>query len=656
MASFSELKKVRGLSLARAKELDRLNRSIKLALQFISGCLTKFEAAGAVGGRSANHVRKLSGAPMQSTLRSVQHITLLLDDIIVLTKLEEGPMIGGTCGSADLSGVLRDLVHGLEDPSVPKLMIHIKLNDAQTLQPTLRCSTAMLNSIIGNVALYAMTAIRRRAFRQRVGYKPYLNVVGYIVESDEFESISNFTYLGKVRKYVFGDKMNASEMIDGRKMMFRLVFDHNGDVASSRRVGESVAGNEAICCNVSKKCMRSKDYAATTSRELFDGTEIFQKSSLGGSIPAHNVVSKGRVFTAHDVPVALCRDAYSVNEDKVILDELSPLTIATVNGVVNSCGGNFLITDFVVDSDEDASLRSSQFNRLIIDIPCQDNPTSVTGALCKNQSNSVLDPYPLPTASSMKIFIAIAEKQLYSSVFFLMEKMKIPGDAIHLKKRNISKNQIDYAAILKGKYTAVFFDLEYVGVRLRDMGYTGERVFFTPDVLLKSSKEQLNYEVVMPIPCQLFDIRQYIERKAKTSTTIQVAVDAPMSPSRDAKHDCLTALRRWADIVYWIIGKTFFFAASIRQIMHAAMISHQRIRNLLRWILLDSIIVSPAAVGVATADITPDFGPQFSFVKCMLMLPQFQMATECKLFVLLYVFTVSLILFFIRQIHILACL
>lgn len=114
-SSFNEITKVRLLSSSRAKELDGLNRSIKLALQYISGCLTKFESAGASSPHSRTSVNKLAGESMQVILRSVQHIvsykgqcyvdnfnadftllflqTLLLDNVVVLTKLEDGSFL-----------------------------------------------------------------------------------------------------------------------------------------------------------------------------------------------------------------------------------------------------------------------------------------------------------------------------------------------------------------------------------------------------------------------------------------------------------------------------------------------------------------------------------------------------------------------------------
>lgn len=73
-SSYATLKSVRLLSQTRAKDLDFVNRSIKLALQYVSGCLTKFETARASAPVSAKVSSALAGDTMRLTLRSVQHI------------------------------------------------------------------------------------------------------------------------------------------------------------------------------------------------------------------------------------------------------------------------------------------------------------------------------------------------------------------------------------------------------------------------------------------------------------------------------------------------------------------------------------------------------------------------------------------------------
>lgn len=66
--SFVEVARVRRLIGIRTKYLDSMNRSVKLALQYVSGCIQKFETTR-VTALAAN-----ADKAMLSTLRNVQHI------------------------------------------------------------------------------------------------------------------------------------------------------------------------------------------------------------------------------------------------------------------------------------------------------------------------------------------------------------------------------------------------------------------------------------------------------------------------------------------------------------------------------------------------------------------------------------------------------
>ena len=74
ISSFSEIRKVRLLSSARAKDLDSANRSLKLALQYVSGSLTKFENLAKSSGEHKLVQIGLKSDSMQIIQRSVHHI------------------------------------------------------------------------------------------------------------------------------------------------------------------------------------------------------------------------------------------------------------------------------------------------------------------------------------------------------------------------------------------------------------------------------------------------------------------------------------------------------------------------------------------------------------------------------------------------------
>jgi hypothetical protein len=124
--------------------------------------------------------------------------------------------------------------------------------------------------------------------------------------------------------------------------------------------------------------------------------------------------------------------------------------------------------------------------------------------------------------SDFKILIMISQNELLSSLVGYLSDLKTPNDVINIKHGNFSKRQLlglDATPTSRmNLYSAIFFDLEEVGVALHDMGYLGERVLFTPNsIVLENTPtpKRRSYTHVMPIPCALFVLRQFIAQSKK---------------------------------------------------------------------------------------------------------------------------------------------
>lgn len=584
--------------------------------------------------------------------------------------------------------MLSNLIRGLEDPMVSKLAAQVKshviLNDAQTRSPILGCSTAMLNSIISNVALFAMTAIRRRAFRQRIGFRPYLNVVGFILEEEGVSSersSPDFSYRYWLESLVdrrMGSDSSVKEVRGGRTKL-RLVFDHNGDASTMSQDNEGDSGDGTSSalwswlCKFSGKLSSSKySFPDIHKRPLMDGTEVFQVYSISGNRPGHTVSSNSPIFRAHPVPVRSCREAYSVNEDILIESELSPLTATTADAVVADCGGSFSMQDFLVADKNDELSRSKQFSRVIVDIPCMDRPAQSGHGIRPTALHHPPSPKPhgrqppspkphgptKPTTSKQmfRVCIIVSDKQLLASLQGILLNLKIETDILKIKKDAFSTEKLKNSGILAIEYGAVFFDLDYIGIALGEIGFKGDRVFFTPNALLESSKHR-SFDHILAIPCQQYAIHQLIvSHRSKVPSPLShgapLIKEAPASIFADVFQQAvlkfhqtqksyaafaqfirtLSRLRNvlttiWHGIlafVYWLLIDSKWSCAGQRDHSCCAMTQAS----------FDSVYstsIANSKSGGQGVEELPNFGSQFSFKSSNLAIPTFSPEIESTL-------------------------
>ena len=664
--SFRDITKIKFLSLKREKDLDNSNRNIKLgmykhtvyflraagdeymvyiALQRISGSLSKFESSihfsnkGKIKRKS--NKESFGNESMPIILRNIQHITLILDDIVVLEKLEDSPFPKATSGSIDLSSVLHEMIRSLEDATVPRLMSHVIFNDVQTRSPIISCSTSMLNIIIGNIILHAMTAIRRRSLRQRVGYKPYLNVVCYVVE--DFSNDRNTT-------------LHQNDRI------LRLVFDHNGDFASIdfNKTPETRNPNTNSTIMNFLHCIRAPNESySSNENKLFDGTEIFQVQLLSGARPSHNVASRGSVYTIEPVNISSSKEAHCVNEDKLRLNKLSALTIVTADAVTKDCGGKMTLEDFIVSNDAEGS-GGLPFSRVIVDIPCSDSaqqkPLFRNGRYRKKKAPSTLYPDDNKKHSLIKIYLIIFDKEVLSSLLVILKDMNVSGDILRISKSEFSSDQLNGPAIIKSKYTAVFFDIEAVGTALRDVGYFGERVFFTPNSLLEGNIRSSNFEHVMPIPCTPFVVRQFlVPRLTKSLSISDKNKISGVIPTNSEEYGVKYHIIDYAfQLQYWLHSfHVLVFLSRMSYRLFACLLWVLKASKLaLKWFFFEplqapllnisnfsSFFSSCEVIGNGNANFRkndiadnsadlPNFGSQFSFIGTFFAIPYFSSEVE----------------------------
>ena len=463
VTNMEDIRQVNVLSALREKEDEGSHRQVKTALQFVFGSLTGLKNIFVSRGELSTQSN--FNSIMQATQRNIRAITLLLDDVTVLTALEEAPFEPATTACVDLLSILRESIRELEDASVPTVSVRIRFNDAASRNPILQCSEPMMNCVFSNVAYHVMAMIRRHSVRQRVGYRPYLNVVGYTFET--------------VRR-------------GQTNLMLRLVFDHNGDMAATFEMAESA--------------------------KLMDGTEIFAIPGRGGLKANHHMTDDTPIFSVRSYPVLTCRDVYSINDDVGDETKLSPLALCTLHDVLMDCGGALLLQDYYISGDEMAS-RSRQFNRIVVDIPAKENLQIRQVVPGRKLSNAGRYVGGVSEFINLKFALLIVDKSLRATVSSILQSIGVKFDIYVPKNKLMVKHDFDLSKIMREKYTSVLFDVEIVGSELRKKGYFGERVFFTPNsiILEPQNKSEAMYDCILPIPCRMNALRQYIQSGVKVA-------------------------------------------------------------------------------------------------------------------------------------------
>lgn len=463
------------------QEQEQAHRHVKISLQYIWGSLSKFKKLYVNPSDVRDNIK-------HAVSRNIKAATLIMDNLTVLHALENNTLTSGKTAVTDLLVVVRDLIMELEDFSVQHINIRKSLADDRARRSTLLCSEAIMQSVFGNVAYFIMSMIRRRSLRQRVGYNPYLNVCGYF--------------------YELLHKNGA------RQLMVRLVFDHNGDMMGD---------------------------GAPDSSEVFDGTEIFEIPGSMGTKADHFINNATCVLSLRTYRVQTCRDVYSSTDRLASSGSLSPLCLSLLHDVLVQCGGSFLVQDYFI-ADDDVRSRTVQFGRIVVDLPCMDNSLKIIPRLghkiFKSGSNIAIST-DKKEEESIKYAVLLADKSLQATVLAGLRNFGVKTSVFAHKRILTGALDFDVDKILLERYTHVLFDVESVGLALRQGGFSGERVFFAANSIMLQSSQGVNasYDSVLPVPCRNNVLKRFVFSNANSMPAV---VSKEYSSTEQLKNDVLS--------------------------------------------------------------------------------------------------------------------
>ena len=436
------------------------SRTFKIAAQSLSDSIAQLSASGI---NLTN--RPSSVTDMQTFVRNINSIKLLAENISLSASLESE---GSSSQSESFTtfctqSEMEELIQRFKDSSTQAISVNIYLGDKNETPPIIQCSSSSMYCILNSLILHSMSSVRRRSLRQKAGYRPYINVVGYVYENEKKNDV-----------------------------IFRLILDHNGDIPN---FGESVS-----------------------SSTLLSGTEVFSVPGSAGRKVEHYSANRGTIFSVRSLRVLSIWETFMQTEVEYDQEKLPPLSVSTAKLLLQECGGSLTVEEYYVDDDKIMS-RSLRFCRLITEFSSKKLEEARVDRDVDRQprqhrrGSKKMDSVPKDMkyrANRLNCALIISDRALLPPLCNNLFKINVDGDMFACDMWTLSNEQL--SQILSNRYKFALFDAVWIGKLLFSKKFKGKLVLLQEDNMDAyygvTDVNKPYVDVTIPWSCSQQDLRK----------------------------------------------------------------------------------------------------------------------------------------------------